>query len=69
MDLKGIVDHLAPGMAEVVERLYDLQRSQFYGTMEIKIERGSVVLMRESRTTKPKAYGDNRSKFDGQGQR
>ncbi len=66
MNLKGIIDHLAPGMAEVVERLYDLQRSQFYGTMEIKLERGSVVLMRESRTTKPKAYGNNRSVYDGQ---
>ncbi len=64
MDLKGIVDHLAPGMVEVVERLYDLQRSQFFGTLEVKLEHGAVVLMRESRTTKPKVYGNNRSVRD-----
>jgi hypothetical protein len=40
-------------MTEVEEILRELERQRFYGSLEIKLEAGRVVLMRKTETLKP----------------
>jgi hypothetical protein len=47
----------------IPEMLAGLQRSSFYGAVELKYEAGVIVLVRKSETFKPTepTYGNNRS--------
>jgi len=51
-------------MSQVEQILNELSREHFYGTLEIKLESGRVVLLRKTETIKPLAttgdYRDNR---------
>jgi hypothetical protein len=42
--------------------LKELERQQFYGSLEVKFEAGTVVLVRKTETIKPtiEGYRDNR---------
>jgi hypothetical protein len=40
-------------MNEVLDLLRELEKQRFYGTIEIKMEAGKVVLLRETQTLKP----------------
>ena len=40
--------------------LADLQRRHFFGSIELKLEAGRVVLIRKTETIKPNDYRDNR---------
>lgn len=44
--------------------LSELQRQRFYGSIELKLEAGTVVLLRKTEIIKPSAesYRDNRGK-------
>jgi hypothetical protein len=50
---------------DLPELLNQLQRQQFFGTLEIKVERGVVVLIRQTQTIKPsnaaRSYRDIRA--------
>jgi len=50
----------------VEQILNELSRERFYGTLEIKLESGKVVLLRKTETIKPVAttgdYRDNRGR-------
>ena len=45
-----------------MEILHELEQRRFYGSLEIKIEAGRIVLMRKTETIKPadRNYRDNR---------
>lgn len=51
-------------MSQVEQILTELASERFYGTLEIKLESGKVVLLRKTETIKPLAttgdYRDNR---------
>jgi hypothetical protein len=49
-------------MSELLQLLKQLEQSRFYGSLEVKIEAGRVVLIRKTETLKPTEanYGDNR---------
>lgn len=53
--------------------LSKLSREHFYGTLEIKLESGKVVLLRKTETIKPLAttgdYRDNRGRANEHDQR
>jgi hypothetical protein len=40
-------------MNEVLDLLRELEKQRFYGSIEIKMEAGRVVLLRETQTLKP----------------
>jgi hypothetical protein len=40
--------------------LADLQRQRFFGSVELKLEAGTVVLIRKTETIKPNNCRDNR---------
>lgn len=42
-------------MERVIEILRDLERGKFYGSVEVKLEAGKVVLVRKTETIKPGA--------------
>ena len=46
--------------------LSDLERSRFYGSLEIKFEAGRVVLLRKTETIKPTHQRDNRGDCNDQ---
>ena len=50
-------------MTELIAMLKQLEGSKFYGSLELKLEAGRVVLIRKSETFKPTEpnYGNNRS--------
>lgn len=45
--------------------LQEMARRRFYGSLEIKLEAGKVVLLRKTETIKPVAddFRDNRGKY------
>ncbi len=45
--------------------LHELERQRFYGSLEVKLEAGKVVLLRKTETIKPVAddFRDNRGKY------
>ena len=47
--------------------LEEMARRRFYGSLEIKLEAGKVVLLRKTETIKPVAddFRDNRGKDNG----
>lgn len=53
--------------ADIPALLSELQREQFFGSLEIKLERGAIVLIRKTETIKPsnavqqRSYRDNRA--------
>lgn len=49
-------------MNELRQMLDTLEREKFYGSLELKLEAGRVVLIKKSETFKPTSsnYGDNR---------
>lgn len=49
-------------MRSLGDLLAELERERFYGTLEVKLEAGKVVLIRKCETFKPtsNSYGDNR---------
>ncbi len=49
------------GASPLVSLLADLERQRFYGSLEVKLEAGKVVLLRKSETIKPapESYRDN----------
>ena len=51
------------GMNELKRLLEGLEREKFYGSLEVKIEAGRIVLIRQCQTFKPTepTYGNNRS--------
>ena len=54
-------------MNTVTEILRELEQSRFYGTLEIKFEGGSVVLVRKTQTLKPEPdHRNNRGKDNEQ---
>jgi len=50
----------------ISEVLSDLERSRFYGSLEIKFEAGRVVLLRKTETIKPNDRRDNRGERNEQ---
>lgn len=50
-------------MNDLKRMLEELERAKFYGSLELKIEAGRVVLIRKCQTIKPTEsnYGNNRS--------
>ncbi len=42
-------------MSDVAKLLEDLERQRFFGSLEIKLEAGRVVLMRKTEMLKPTA--------------
>lgn len=54
-------------MESIRKILDELEQRRFYGTLEIKYERGHIVLMRKTETIKPedKNCRDTRGKYDG----
>jgi hypothetical protein len=50
-----------PNMYPLESLLADLQRQRFFGSIELKLEAGHVVLIRKTETLKPTDdYRDNR---------
>ena len=51
---------------ELTDILRDLERSRFFGTLELKFESGRVVLVRKTETLKPATsnYRNNRGEGD-----
>jgi len=49
-------------MTELQKMLADIERSKFYGSLEVKFEAGKAVLIKRSETFKPttNSYGYNR---------
>ncbi len=49
-------------MDTLIQLLRELERQRFYGSLEIKLESGKVVLVKRIETLKPtqERYGDNR---------
>lgn len=49
-------------MNELAQLLRQLEATRFYGTLELKIEAGHVVLLKKTETLKPTqdSYGNNR---------
>jgi len=48
-------------MQTITEILSDLEHQRFYGSLEVKLEAGRVVLLRKTETIKPTPdYRDNR---------
>ena len=45
--------------------LHELEQRQFYGSLEIKLEAGRVVLIRKTETIKPQDCRENRGLHDG----
>jgi hypothetical protein len=41
-----------------------LGQQQFFGTVELKFEKGRIVLLRKTETIKPEDYRDNRGVTD-----
>ncbi len=54
-------------VSSVENLLADLERQRFYGSLEVKLEAGKVVLLRKTETIKPVADDcrDNRGKDNG----
>jgi len=50
-------------MNDLSQLLSELESARFYGSLELKLEAGRVVLIRKSETFKPTEsdYGNNRS--------
>jgi len=48
---------------ELIGLLRELEESRFYGSLEIKVEAGVIVLYRKTESFKPteSGYGNNRS--------
>ena len=42
------------------ETIQELARQRFYGSLEVKLEAGRVVLLRKTETIKPDDHRDNR---------
>ncbi len=40
-------------MDELIHLLRELEKERFYGSIEIKMEAGKVILLRETQTLKP----------------
>jgi hypothetical protein len=53
-------------MQTVNDVLEELERNRFYGSIELKLEAGKVVLLRKTETIKPspETYRDNRGLED-----
>lgn len=51
-------------VSSVENLLADLERQRFYGSLEVKLEAGKIVLLRKTETIKPVADDcrDNRGK-------
>lgn len=49
-------------MQSLDQLLAELERQRFYGSLEVKLEAGKVVLLRKTETIKPapESYRDNR---------
>jgi hypothetical protein len=43
----------------------ELQRNRFFGSVEVKLENGNVVIVRKTETIKPTDRRDNRGESDG----
>lgn len=54
-------------MVSIGEVLNELERNHFYGSLEVKLEAGKVVLLRKTETIKSEAenYRNNRGNQDG----
>ncbi len=52
-------------MQRLDELLVDLEKQRFYGSLEVKLEAGKVVLLRKTETIKPVADDcrDNRGTY------
>jgi hypothetical protein len=57
-----IVDrkHMDSKQSTIINFLDDLERQQFYGSVELKFEAGRIVLIRKTETIKPNDYRNNR---------
>ncbi len=55
-------------MQNIDEMLEDLERNRFFGSVELKLEAGRVVLLRKTETIKPepKNHRNNRGELDEQ---
>jgi hypothetical protein len=52
-------------MNELATLLRQLEAARFYGTLEIKLEAGHVVLLRKTETLRPtQSCGDNRGTYE-----
>lgn len=53
-------------MPLVNDLLRELERNHFYGSLEVKLEAGKVVLLRKTETIKPEdeEYRNNRGELD-----
>jgi hypothetical protein len=51
-------------MMEASELLNELQRTRFFGSLELKFEAGRVVLVRKTETLKPQDCRNNRGEQD-----
>ena len=49
-------------MNDLFQLLGQLERDRFYGSLELKLEAGHIVLLKKTETFKPTqtSYGDNR---------
>ncbi len=52
-------------MRSLGDLLAELERERFYGSLEVKLEAGRVVLLRKTETIKPEDCRDNRGTKDG----
>jgi len=54
-------------MSTVNDVLRDLERNRFYGSLEVKLEAGKIVLLRKTETIKPEPekHRDNRGDCRG----
>ena len=48
----------------ITEILCDLEKSNFYGSLEVKFEAGHIVLLRKTETIKPNNHRDNRGEHN-----
>jgi hypothetical protein len=53
-------------MNELIELLRELEESRFYGSLEIKMESGQIVLYKKTESFKPTqaGYGNNRGTLE-----
>jgi hypothetical protein len=52
-------------MREIEKLIEDLERTRFFGSLELKFEAGRVVLVRKTETIKPTDCRDNRGSING----
>lgn len=67
-EIKHKNGHVMTSTYSMIEKLLNqLERQQFYGSLELKLEHGQIVLIRKTETIKPNDYRDTRGTTDDQG--